>query len=117
MQQTDSQFCQQISVGATALGLYKTDNTLVNNCDVTAFADAGKDTFYSNTSVRVESDHAVSFSTNGLVTPFAFDQMGRVINSSGNRVNCANANSCQIVVTGENTLVIKIEQEGYIHAF
>ena len=116
MQQTDGDFCQQISVTSTHIGLQKTDTNKPNNCDVSTLADSGKESVYSHTSVSVAPNHAVSFSVSGLANVFAFDQMGRLVNSSGNRINCSNTQSCRIVVTGENAFTIKIEHEGYIHA-
>ncbi|XQW85552.1 prepilin-type N-terminal cleavage/methylation domain-containing protein [Thalassotalea piscium] len=115
MQQTSGNYCHLISVSSYAIGLNKTDTNNPLNCDLSALEDDTKDEFSKNTSVAIEDKHKpnVNFSVNGLANVFGFDQLGRIINSSGNRVNC---NPCQIVITGSETLIVKIENEGYIHA-
>ncbi|GHE99173.1 prepilin-type N-terminal cleavage/methylation domain-containing protein [Thalassotalea profundi] len=117
MQQTSSDTCHHISVTNSQIGLHKTDTGLANNCDLSIYEDASKDEYDKHTSVSIDSKHEVTFSTSAsLASVFAFDQMGRVIDSNGNRVDCVNPNVCQVIITGEDTLIIQIENEGYIHA-
>ncbi|MGB2742170.1 MAG: prepilin-type N-terminal cleavage/methylation domain-containing protein [Cognaticolwellia sp.] len=59
------------------------------------------------TSVTVASDDSVTFSPVGLT--FAFDNMGRPnVNGSNSKL--------EITITGEQTLKVVVESEGYIHA-
>lgn len=116
MQQTTGNYCHLITVNSTQVGLRKFDDTQVNNCHLSDFADKNKPDFDKDTSVTIEAKHAVTFSVNGLTNTFAFDQLGRVTDFNGNRLNCISPNVCQIIITGEEILKIQIENEGYIHA-
>lgn len=57
------------------------------------------------TVVTIESGDNVTFSPVGLT--FTFDHLGRPQDCN---------NPCDITITGEQSLVVRIENEGYIHA-
>ena len=57
------------------------------------------------TVVAIESGDNVTFSPVGLT--FTFDHLGRPQDCN---------NPCDITITGEQSLVVRIENEGYIHA-
>jgi len=88
------------------------------SCEVTIFPN---DWETGTTGGEVDSKYQISFSIDGLTNPSAvtFDSMGRPIANASLANNCAEG--CTINVesnVGSNidTLQIKIESEGYIHA-
>jgi hypothetical protein len=88
------------------------------NCNITIFPNGWEPDL---TGIAVEDRYQVLFSINGLNNPSAvtFDNMGRPINNKDNNAHMANncAGGCIInVQTSVETLQIKIESEGFIHA-
>ncbi|GAA5137832.1 prepilin-type N-terminal cleavage/methylation domain-containing protein [Thalassotalea piscium] len=116
MQQTSGDFCHQVSVTSSQLGLLKTDTSQVSNCHLTELSDQSNSEYNQHTSVSIDNNHDVTFSVNGLASTFGFNQMGRVTDINGTQLNCLSPNACQIIVTGDQTLIIQIENEGFIHA-
>ncbi len=102
MQQTSDGMCNVIQVETTILGLQATDPD-------TGLCTAG----YSGdtTTVTVDSNHSVSFTLSEGLTSFNFSTLGRPI-------GCIVEDPCEITitVTGENSLEILINSEGYINA-
>ena len=104
MQQTNNQ-CSKIVVNTVRLGLMATDNSTADNCHPSNFqcqALASNNT--CTTSVFVESDHQVILAGENS---FYFDSMGRPVDCNS---------PCLITITGEDSLIVAIEEEGYIHA-
>ena len=116
MQQRGVELCHQVTIAPKVLGLNSTDTALANNCDSSELFDEGQDEFFANTSVAIANEHSVTFSTNGLANIFGFDSLGRAIDINGNLIACNGASPCQIIITGDEALIIQIESEGYIHA-
>jgi len=84
------------------------------DCSVTVFPN---DWQVGATGHEVDSKYQDSFSIDGLASPSAvtFDSMGRPIGNTSLANNCAGG--CIINVgSSVETLQIKIESEGYIHA-
>ena len=107
MQQTGSaERCRYVRVTSKALRQLPTSSNAANSfCDISA----NNSTIDDNTNVIVKDHHVVlSISpTSNIPNAFAFDQMGRPEECAAN---------CEIIITGEETLKIIIEPEGYIHA-
>lgn len=102
MQQTNDAACQVISVSTSEIGLLATViNT--NTCDSVPAGDS--------TTVSIISENNIQFSIEENLSTFKFSSMGRPI-------GCISANPCEIklAVTGDNTLDILINSEGYIYA-
>jgi MSHA pilin protein MshC len=99
MQQTNnSNECHTVLVTKSALGIPKPcDSTLPDD-----WQGIDEDTGEGTTIIKIEDNHQVTF---GPEFSFTFDSMGRP--------SCGT--SCSINVTGDNSLTIKIESEGYIH--
>ena len=121
MQQTDPQavvatgkgYCHQLIFdNDTATSRYGIPDRL--DCTVTSFAGWEPD----ETGFEVDQKYQVSFSIVGKSNPSAvtFDSMGRPIaNAVSSLANCLGG--CTInVQSAVETLQIKIEPEGYIHA-
>jgi MSHA pilin protein MshC len=102
MQQTNNApaNCHRFLINSTRLGVPRHD------CDATP--TFGSLWVAQSTDVIAELSDNITFSTNATGNTFTFDSMGRP-------ENC-NVNACQITVSGEQTLSIIIEKEGYIHA-
>ncbi len=101
MQQThESNICHQVNITNDMLGLLATDS---GTCGTDWFDDAKYDLNKDDgpTSVQIDSDSAVTFAN----LTFSFDQMGRPVGCS----------PCEITIIGDETLVVKIEAEGFIH--
>ena len=101
MQQINSSTCQSIRVSSTEIGLLKTaDNATTCTTDF-----AGE----STTVVINHPDVALSISE-GL-SSFSFSQLGKPL-------GCIIEDPCLITLTlsGESSLEIEINSEGYIHA-
>lgn len=98
MQQTnisDGTVCHTVVVTEKALGVRE-------GCDLTnGWQGENEDTGESTTAVKVEHDDVTLAPIN---FSFTFDNMGR-----------PDCNPCSITVSGDSTLTIKIESEGYIH--
>ena len=58
----------------------------------------------------------VSFSTNATNSNFVFDSMGRPFTLNEANFPTISCSPCTITITGDEAVVIQIEQEGYIHA-
>lgn len=99
MQQTDNSKCHKVVVIEKALGIPK-------NCVSTAadgwLGENGDTGESGTTNVKVDPSHQVTFAPDKFV--FTFDSMGR-----------PSCNTCLITVSGDSSLTIIIESEGYIH--
>ena len=88
--------CHQVLISTKKLGA-------PDNCGASpSFASDWKN---SATKLQIDSNDNVSFSSNITDNNFFFDSMGR-----------PSCNSCEITISGEQSLVVKVEPEGYIHA-
>ncbi|MFT5635938.1 MAG: MSHA pilin protein MshC [Cognaticolwellia sp.] len=97
MQQTNSSFCHTVLVTATKLGE-------PDNCTITpSFSPTWQD---SATKLQVDSNDNITLSTNFTDNSFSFDSMGRP--------SCTAP--CIITISGEQSISVQIEAEGYIHA-
>lgn len=99
MQQTNvsSDYCHRVLLTTTQLGA-------PDDCDNSpSFAT---NWIESATRLEIDSNDNVLFSSNIGGNSFVFDSMGRP-DSCG---------PCDITITGEQAIVIRIEKEGYIHA-
>ena len=114
MQQTDNSdgYCHQLIFdNDSSVSRYGVPNRL--DCSVTSFAGWEPDA----TGFAVEKRYQVSFGINGKANPSAitFDSMGRPVSNSTVANNCSGG--CIIdVESSVETLQIKIESEGYVHA-
>jgi MSHA pilin protein MshC len=98
MQQTDSdvRFCHRVLVTAKKLGAPE-------DCDASPnFATQWQD---SAARLQINSNDDITFSTNVAGNSFTFDSMGR-----------PSCGSCTITISGVQSVSVKIESEGYIHA-
>jgi MSHA pilin protein MshC len=91
MQQTSGSKCNQVAITAKSIKVADADCTL------------------NNISVEVEENHDITFT--GEESLITFDSSGRPDGDCR-----TNADGCDITITGTETLTIKIESEGYIHA-
>lgn len=114
MQQTDSSdgYCHQLIFDNDPdISRYGVPDRL--DCDTTIFTDWEPDA----TGFEVEKRYQVDFSIDGKSNPSAitFDSMGRPVSNATLANNCDGG--CIIdVQSSVETLKIKIESEGYIHA-
>lgn len=101
MQQTNNSTCQKIEVTSSVVRLLATTLN-ANTCET---SDAGE-----STTVSVKGNHNVSFTISESLSNFSFSSIGKPI-------GCV-ATPCEITltVTGESSLAIKINIEGYIYA-
>ena len=96
MQQTNSSYCHRVLITATKLGA-------PDDCDDSpSFAATWQD---SATKLQLDSNDNITFSSNITSNHFSFDSMGR-----------PSCSSCEITINGEQSVSVKIEAEGYIHA-
>lgn len=97
MQQTNTvSYCHQILITAKKLGT-------PDDCDDSpSFAAIWQD---SATKLQIDSNDNITFSSNITGNKFTFDSMGR-----------PSCSSCEITINGEQSVSVKIEAEGYIHA-
>ncbi|PCI59589.1 MAG: MSHA biogenesis protein MshC [Gammaproteobacteria bacterium] len=107
MQQTNAAdgYCHQIVIENTRYGV--PDRT---NCAVTTFPVGWQP---DSTGLQVETRYNTTFQINGVANPskISFDSMGRPQSSS----NCSGG--CDINITSSvETVSIRIESQGYIHA-
>ena len=103
MQQTNGVLCHQVILESTRIGV--PDRT---NCAITTFPNNWQP---DANGVVVESGHTVTFSLVGKALPniLGFDNMGRPLN------DCSGG--CILTVTSAvESVQIKIESEGFIHA-
>ena len=97
MQQTNSGYCHSVLVTATKLGTPE-------NCGPSlSFATPWQD---SASKLQIDSNDNITFATNFTGNSFTFDSMGRP--------SCAAP--CVITISGEQSISVQIEAEGYIHA-
>jgi MSHA pilin protein MshC len=114
MQQTDIKdgYCHQLILdNDSSVSRYGVPNRL--DCTVTIFTGWQPDA----TGFEVEKSYQVSFAIDGKTNPSAitFDEMGRPKSNATLVNNCVGG--CVINVKSDiETLKIKIESEGYIHA-
>jgi MSHA pilin protein MshC len=94
MQQTDSDSCHQVLITSTILGT--PDNCV--SFDTSLLSSA--------TIIVVNNADNITFSTTASGNRFSFNSLGRP--------SCGEL--CEITITGEQSLTVKIETEGYIHA-
>jgi len=109
MQQTNNTFCHQIVIENSRYGV--PDRT---NCAITTFPAGWQPDF---TGLVVESRYNITFQIDGVANPSAitFDGMGRPVANASLTNNCAGG--CDITIQSSvETLNIRIESEGYIHA-
>ncbi len=97
MQQANDN-CHEVLILSKKLGKGK--------CSNFTFVDPEVDKKYRSTIVNIPADDPVEFSPNN--SSFTFDRMGRPKGCSDD--------PCDITITGEQSLVVRIESEGYIHA-
>jgi len=102
MQQTANDVCHSIYINTTQdiVGLLATDTGNADNCHTSLFHS-------DITQIAIDASHAVNVSSTDADNKFSFDSLGRP-------QGCGNP--CQIMVTGQETLTVQIESEGYIHA-
>ena len=95
--QADNSYCHRVLLTTTKLGT-------PDDChDTPSFNSPWQD---SATKVQIADQDKVTFSSNITNNSFLFDSMGRP--------SCTAP--CQITITGEQTISVQIESEGYIHA-
>lgn len=101
MQQTGDNAldCHQVLITSTKIGA-------PDDCDDTPSFTSDWDASKQATGIEINSSDNVSFSSNVAGNSFSFNSLGRPS-------PCA---PCEISIIGEQTLKIKIEAEGYIHA-
>jgi MSHA pilin protein MshC len=98
MQQVNTNYCHRVFVSTTKLGLPDR-----NNCDDSpTFSGNERDNVVT---VEIASNDAVIFTSNATNNTFTFDSLGRP-------QGCA---PCDITISGEQTLTVRVESEGYIH--
>jgi len=112
MQNTSDESCHQIKITSTMLGLTATDasDSAGNYCDESTWFDATDIAAGNDGALTVEIDdaHSVSFAIVGASADyFSFDSLGRT-------VDCP-SDPCDITVTGDSSLTIRISDEGYIY--
>lgn len=98
MQQTDfdARFCHRVLVNTKKLGAPE-------DCDASPnFSNQWQD---SATRLQIDTNDNITFSTNIVDNTFTFDSMGR-----------PSCSSCIITISGAQSVSVKIEPEGYIHA-
>ena len=102
MQQTNDVACQMIRVNPSEIGLLATIED-TNTCDTVLAGDT--------TTVRIVGDDDINLSISENLSLFNFSSMGRP-------VGCVTTNPCEITVTvtGDSSLGIMINSEGYIYA-
>jgi MSHA pilin protein MshC len=100
MQQTDGSKCHQVLIDTKKLGL-------PDQACKTSSSAFTSDWQASTTDVAIEGNHDVSLSASE--DRILFDSLGKPDDA------CV-ASGCTITVIGSESLVIKIESEGYIHA-
>ncbi len=118
MQQTDNSdgYCHQLIFdNSTTVSRYGIPDR--KNCSIVIFTGQTPDWKPDATGFEVEKRYQVDFSIKGKTNPSAvtFDSMGRPISNESVVNNCAGG--CIInVQSNVETLQIKIESEGYVHA-
>ena len=102
MQQTDDNTCHTVFISKKLLSVTSLCSTASQN-----EIDNETNNQYVPQVLITETD-SVEFKTSGSAsTEFSFDSLGRPVNCS---------TSCEIILVGTETLIIKIESEGFIHA-
>ena len=102
MQQTDGNTCHTVTISKKLL-------SITSLCSTASQSEINneKNNQYVPQVLITETD-SVEFKTSGSAsTQFSFNSLGKPINCS---------NPCEIVLLGADTLIIKIESEGFIHA-
>ena len=104
-------FCHQVLVTNNKLG---EPDTCTGTFAFSTTATANSETNLRATTVEIDQDDMtnISFTTNAINNTFIFDAMGRPSLCG----SVAAPQTCSITIAGQDTLVIQIEQEGYIHA-
>lgn len=102
MQQTNNSTCQKIQVSNSVIGLLATTPNAAT-CEVSYAGDF--------TTVIINDSHDITFTISEELSSFSFSSLGRPL-------GCDVITPCEITltVTGESTLDIKINSEGYIYA-
>ncbi|KGJ94303.1 prepilin-type N-terminal cleavage/methylation domain-containing protein [Colwellia psychrerythraea] len=124
MQQTNDEMCNQVHIQTIPyiIGLQDTvpDENAVERCRISnvdhpelCYTSDDKTICYAGETTRVviDSKHSVGFTLSEGLTSFNFSTLGRPI-------GCIVEDPCEITitVTGENSLEILINSEGYINA-
>jgi MSHA pilin protein MshC len=118
MQQTDSadSYCHQL-IFDNLVSRYGIPNRL--DCSITVFTGQVPDWEPDATGFEVDNKYQVSFRIDDKNNPSAitFDSMGRPVGNEEILNDCSDADGCIInIQSSTETLQIKIESEGYIHA-
>ncbi len=101
--------CHDILVDATHLGIPDQNPCAANASFSNNYGDSDDLTRFAE--LQVDNRHQVSFSLAGssaIEFTIGFDQMGRPDE------DCAGG--CDIEINGQDTLILRVESEGYIHA-
>ena len=96
MQQTNNVYCHRVLVSSTKLGA-------PDDCDNSP--NFTTTWIPSATGLEVEGNDDITFSTNITGNSFTFDSMGR-----------PSCEPCTITINGQQSISVKVESEGYIHA-
>jgi MSHA pilin protein MshC len=104
MQQTSGVHCHQVLIKPKQIGLPDEDCTAAP-----ATSDFSSDWQADTAGVEVEAGHAITFTAEQ--SRITFNALGQPDGDCG-----TNVNGCKITINGTETLTIKIESEGYIHA-
>ena len=102
MQQTNSSACQLIQVELSTIGLRATTLNAAT-CEATYAGDT--------TTVSVDNNHSVSFAVSEDLASFSFSSLGKPL-------GCVAISPCEITLTvsGQSSLDVKINSEGYVYA-
>lgn len=121
MQDSRDGFCHQINfqygVGVAAFGPPSADFTSGNQAQTCLTSINFSTAEFLRTDAGEVSDESVSMaSSDGAATSISFigfDSLGRPLSSAN---NCSGNAGCQVSFSGEETVSVCVEQEGYIHA-
>ena len=93
-------------------------NFAITSLSFSTTATANSEEKRRATTVRIDDNDksTVSFSTNATNSNFVFDSMGRPFILDNTNFPTIPCSPCTITITGDEAVVIQIEQEGYIHA-
>jgi MSHA pilin protein MshC len=101
MQQTDANTsdCHTVLITTKQLG--------VPDINCQSFDQSSNIPKNTPTKITIDSSDEVNLSSNIAGDSFKFDNMGRPVSCSP---------PCDIIITGESSVVVRIESQGYIHA-
>lgn len=120
MQDTRSGFCFRINLtygAASAYGPPSLDYSPGNGAATCGSGiSANAPAFLATTATELTEESLTLSSQDGNFTNFsymAFDALGRPINGAA---NCNTGNPCRITLSGESSVQVCVESEGYVHA-